>query len=217
MEKIEKMEISAKTVEEAIELALKELVAEREEVAVEVVSQGRPGFFGIGGEDARVRVTRLSPSESLATQSIEVVNHLLSAMKASAVATIRSSGDGEMGPTIDIDGEDSGLLIGKRGETLNAFQFLVNLVLNQKSPGHPLVIIDVEQYKERRSRALQALASRVAERVVSGGRAITLEPMPASERRIIHMALADHPYVTTESTGEGRDRKVTVRLGKGRK
>lgn len=213
---MDKMEISAKTVEEAIELALKELGAGREEVAVEVVSQGRPGFFGIGGEDARVRVTRLSPSESLATQGIEVVNHLLSAMKASAVATIRSSGAGEMGPTIDIDGEDSGLLIGKRGETLNAFQFLVNLVLNQKSPGHPLVIIDVEQYKERRSRALQALASRVAERVVSSGRAITLEPMPASERRIIHMALADHPYVATESTGEGRDRKVTVRLGKGR-
>ena len=213
---MDKMEISAKTVEEAIELALKELGVGREEVAIEVVSQGRPGFFGIGGEDARVRVTRLSPSEGLAAQGIEAVNRLISGMEVSAVATIRSSGDGEMGPTIDIDGEDSGLLIGKRGETLNAFQFVVNLVPNQKSPGHPLVVIDVEQYKERRSRSLQALATRVAERVVSSGRPITLEPMPASERRIIHMALADHPYVSTESTGEGYDRKITIKLGKGR-
>ena len=213
---MDKVEMSAKNVEEAIELALKELDAGREEVAIEVVSQGRPGFFGIGGEDARVRVTRLSASESLASQAIEAVNTVLSALKVSAVATVRSSGDQEIGPTIDIDGEDSGLLIGKRGETLNAFQFLVNLVLNSKSRGHPTVIIDVEQYKERRSQALQTLAGRVAERVVSSGRPVTLEPMPASERRIIHMALANHPYVTTESTGEGQGRKITIRLGKGR-
>ncbi|MDO8749854.1 MAG: RNA-binding cell elongation regulator Jag/EloR [Dehalococcoidia bacterium] len=214
---MDKVEMSAKTLEEAVELALKELDAERAEVAIEVVSQGRPGFFGIGGEDARVRVTRLSPTESLASQAIEAVNTVLSHLEVSAVATVRSSGDAEIGPTIDIDGEDSGLLIGKRGETLNAFQFLVNLVLNQKSRGHLPVIIDVEQYKERRSQALQTLASRVAERVVSSGRSVTLEPMSASERRIIHMALANHPYVTTESTGEGQGRKITVRLGKGQR
>ena len=209
-----RVELSAKNVEEAIELALKELGADREEVAIEVLREGRPGFFGIGGEDARVRVTRLSPSENLASQAIEAVNKVLSHLKVSAVATIRSSGEGETGPIIDIDGEDSGLLIGKRGETLNAFQFLVNLVLNQKSQRHPTVVIDVEQYKERRSRALESLASRVAERVVASGRPITLEPMPAVERRVIHMALANHPYVTTESSGEGQGRKITVRLGK---
>ncbi|MSQ22809.1 MAG: protein jag [Dehalococcoidia bacterium] len=211
-----RVEMSAKNVEEAIELALKELDAEREEVAIEVVSQGRAGFFGIGGENARVRVTRLSASENLASQAIVAVNTVLSVLKVSAVATVRTSGDAEIGPTIDIDGEDSGLLIGKRGETLNAFQFLVNLVLNQKSRGHALVVIDVEQYKERRSQALQTLASRVAERVVSSGRSVTLEPMPAPERKIIHMALANHPYVTTESTGEGQGRKIIIRLGKGR-
>lgn len=212
-----RVEMSAKNVEEAIELALKELDAEREEVAIEVVSQGRAGFFGIGGENARVRVTRLSASENLASQAIVAVNTVLSVLKVSAVATVRTSGDAEIGPTIDIDGEDSGLLIGKRGETLNAFQFLVNLVLNQKSRGHALVVIDVEQYKERRSQALQTLASRVAERVVSSGRSVTLEPMPPSERRIIHMALANHPYVTTESTGDGQSRKITIRLGTGRR
>lgn len=213
---MERMEMSARNVEEAIELALKELDAEREEVAIEVISQGRPGFFGIGGEDARVRVTRLSASGSLASQAIEAVNTVLSHMGVSALATIRTPGDEEVGPTIDIDGEDSGLLIGKRGETVNAFQFVVNLVLNQKSRGHPIVLIDVAQYKERRSQSLQTLASRVAERVVASGRPVTLEPMLASERRIIHMALANHHYVTTESTGEGQNRKVTVRLGTGR-
>ena len=210
---MDKVQISAKTIEEAIELALRELDAEREEVAIEVVNQGRTGLFGIGSEEARVSVVRLSAEEGLASQAIGVVNQLLSAMGASAMATIRSAGDSEIGPSIDIYGEDSGLLIGKRGESLQAFQFIVNLVLNVKSRGHPVVIVDVEQYKERRSRSLEALATRVAERVMSSGRPITLEPMPASERRIIHITLAEHPYVTTESAGDGRERKVTVRLG----
>ena len=206
---MDRVEISAKTVEEAIELALRELDAEREGVAVEVVSQGRAGIFGIGGEQPRIRVTRLSSSEGLASQAIEVVNQLLLDMRASALATIRSSGDDEIGPTIDIQGEDSGLLIGKRGETLQALQFLVNLILARRQ-SHPRVILDVEQYKERRNRSLQALAMRVAERVVASGRPIALEPMPAAERRIIHITLADHPDVTTESAGDGQRRKVTV-------
>ncbi|MFC1935327.1 RNA-binding cell elongation regulator Jag/EloR [Chloroflexota bacterium] len=205
------VEISAKTVEEAVELALRELEAGKEEVAVEVVSQGRPGFFGIGGEQSRVRVTRLRLSEGLASQTIEVVNQLLSAMRVSALVTIRSAGDGEIGPTIDIQGEDSGLLIGKRGETLQSLQFLVNRIL-AKQQSHPRVIIDVEQYRERRNHLLEALAMRTAERVVAGGRPIALEPMPPAERRIIHVTLADNQYVTTESTGDGQRRKVTVML-----
>ena len=207
----EKVKISAKTVEEAVELALRELDAGQEEVAVEVISQGRSGFFGIGGEQASVRVTRLRPSEGLASQTIEVVNQLLSAMRVSALVTIRSAGDSEIGPTIDIQGEDSGLLIGKRGETLQSLQFLVNRIL-AKQQSHPRVIIDVERYKERRNHWLEALAMRVAERVAASGRSFTLEPMPPAERRIIHVALADHLYVTTESTGDGQRRKVTVIL-----
>ena len=207
---MDKIEISAKTVEEALEVALRELDAEREEVAVEVVSQGRTGLFGIGSEQAKVRVVRLSASEGLASQSLEIVNGLLTGMGVSVLATISSSGDDEIGATIDIQGEDSGLLIGKRGETLQAFQFLVNLALNSQVGSHRVVIVDVENYKERRSRSLQALANRVAERVVASGRPVTLEPMPASERRVIHMALSEHALVTTESTGDRQDRKVTV-------
>ena len=150
------IEISARTVEEALELALRELDAGREEVAVEVVNQGRAGFFGIGSEQARVRVTRLSSSEGLASLAIGVVNSLISRMDISVLATIRSSGDDETGPVIDVQGEDSGLLIGKRGETLQAFQFLVNMALNKSMQSHPVVVVDVEKYKERRSKSLEA-------------------------------------------------------------
>jgi spoIIIJ-associated protein len=207
---MDKIEISAKTVEEALEVALRELDAEREEVAVEVVSQGRIGLFGIGSEQAKVRVVRLSASDELSSQALEIVNGLLSGMGVEALSTIRSSGDEEIGPTIDIQGEDSGLLIGKRGETLQALQFLVNLTLNSKIGPHRIVIVDVEKYKERRSHTLEALANRVAERVAASGRSVTLEPMPASERRVIHMALSEHAKVTTESIGDRQDRKVTI-------
>ncbi len=207
--KLERVEISAKTVEEAIEVALKELDAEREEVTIEVLKQGRTGLFGIGAEQARVRVIRLAPTNTLASDAIEVVNKLLASMKVKATASLRTTGDDENGPAIDISGDDSGLLIGKRGETLQAMQFMVNLILGRQG-NHPLVVLDVEEYKERRSRSLQAMASRVAERVAASGRPITLEPMPPSERRIIHMALSNHPGVTTESVGAGAMRKVTV-------
>ncbi|MCL0044148.1 protein jag [Dehalococcoidia bacterium] len=209
------IQISAKTIDEALELALRELDAEREEVAVEIINQGRAGIFGIGAEAARVRVTRLSNGEGLASEALVVVNQLLSRMKSSDIATISSSGTTELGPTIDIRGEDSGLLIGKRGETLHAFQFLVNMFLNKNHQGHPVVTIDVEKYKERRNLSLQTLAKRVAERVMTSGHAVTLEPMFPAERRIIHITLSNHPSISTESTGNGPGRKVTIMLRKG--
>ena len=206
------IQISAATVEEALELALRELDVDREEVAVEVVSQGRPGFFGIGGEQARVSVTRLASAQGLASIALGAINLLILKMGVSVLATIRFSGSEEEGPVIDVQGEDSALLIGKRGETLQAFQYLVNLGLNKIVQSHPVVSIDVENYKERRSKSLEALASRVADKVKNGGKPITLEPMSPAERRVIHMALSDHPSVTTESIGQGPQRQVSVML-----
>ena len=211
MEK-DSIQISPATVEEALELALRELDADREEVAVEVVSQGRPGFFGIGGEQARVRVTRLASAQGLASIALGAINSLILKMGVSVLATIKSSGNEEEGPVIDVQGEDSALLIGKRGETLQAFQYLVNLGLNKAVQSHPVVVIDVEKYKERRAKSLEALASRVADRVKKSGKPITLEPMSPAERRLIHMVLPDHPSVTTESVGHGSQRQVSVML-----
>jgi spoIIIJ-associated protein len=204
-------EVTAKSVEEAIELALKELGARREEVEVEVLSRGKAGFLGIGAEPARVRVRRLTTTESPASLAMEVMKRLLSAAGVTATATLRSAQDPETGgPIIDIGGDDSGLLIGRRGETLRALQFLVNLLVNKQLEKPVRVGVDVEQYRERRYKALKELALRVAERAVASGRAITLEPMPSAERRIVHLALANHPQVTTQSIGFGSSRKVAI-------
>ena len=137
------------------------------------------------------------------------VDNLLRSMKVSATATPRPQQEGEEDTIeLDIEGEDSGLLIGRRGETLRALQFTVNLLVGQSTRGR--VILDVEGYRERRYSSLRTLASRVAERVTSTGRPITLEPMAPNERRVIHMTLADNPRVATESTGMGESRKITV-------
>lgn len=111
---------------------------------------------------------------------------------------------------LDIRGDDLGVLIGRRGETLANIQFLLRLMVNQRMKAWKNVVVDVERYKERRVQQLTQLANRMAEQVATGGRAMSLEPMPANERRIIHIALRDHPAVYTESIGEGERRKVTI-------
>ena len=142
---------------------------------------------------------------------MEVINRLLSLMDADALATIRSSGEGPDNPAvIDIQGEDSGLLIGRRGETLQSLQFVVNLLLGKLLQMWVRVVVDVEQYRERRNQSLRALAMRIAERVTATGKTFTLEPMPPAERRIVHIALADHPDVLTQSVGDGGERKISI-------
>lgn len=111
---------------------------------------------------------------------------------------------------LDIVGNDLGILIGRRGETLTALQYVTRLMVNHKLERWVNVIVDVEEYKNRRERTLQQLATRTAERVAATGRTLALEPMPARERRIIHLTLRDHPEVTTQSVGEGEHRKVTI-------
>lgn len=210
---METREISAKTVEEALEVALRELDASREEVEVKIISQGKAGFLGIGAEPARVSVRRLPPSADAATSAMSVLNKILNGVKTKAVATLRIANDVESGgPVIEIEGEDSGLLIGRRGETLRALQFLVNVIINSNRSEKTRVSLDVEQYRARREKVLREMAIRVGNRVIATRRSITLEPMNAAERRIIHITLSDHSGIVTESIGFGNDRKVTVAL-----
>ena len=157
-------------------------------------------------------MVRLGTTQTLASPAMQVLGRLLSLMGVEAVPTIRSAGGGgDDPPIIDIQGNDSGLLIGRRGETLRALQFVVNLLLSREISGQGHVIIDVEQYRQRRYTSLQQLALRIAERVAATGRPATLEPMPPAERRVIHVALADHPQVLTQSEGEGEERQVSIR------
>jgi spoIIIJ-associated protein len=209
MEK-QSLERTGKTVDEAIELAILELGVGRDEVEVDVVSRGRAGILGIGAEPARVRVSLITGSAAGAGTALGVVNHLLSAMDVDAKPTIRSSGTGPDDPAIiDIQGEDAGLIIGRRGETLRALQYVVNIILNRRDE-HTGIIVDVEQYRERRQRQLRQIATRMAERAVSSGQPVTLDPMTPADRRIVHVTLAEDRGVTTQSSGEGSERRVTI-------
>ena len=207
---MEERVMTGRTVDEAIELALKELDVDRDEAEVEILSRGKAGFLGIGAEPARVKVTKISEGPSAAALAVETVGRILSAAKVNVNRTLRSANDPEVGgPIIDLDGEDSGLLIGRRGQTLQALQFLVNLIV-RKQFEDVRVALDVERYRERRESSLRDMASKVAERVVQTSRSVTLEPMSPADRRIVHTTLTDNPGVTTESTGVGDDRKVTI-------
>jgi spoIIIJ-associated protein len=205
---------TARTVEEAEELALKELGADRSEVEVEVLSRGKSGFLGIGAELARVKVTKISGTSgegNAASLAIEALSKILAAARVNVVNTVRAANDSEAGgPIIDLTGEDSGLLIGRRGQTLQALQFIVSLIVRQKVGEDVRVVLDVERYRQRREASLRDMAAKVAARVVQTGRSITLEPMSAADRRIIHLSLANHQGVTTESVGFGEERKVTI-------
>jgi spoIIIJ-associated protein len=205
---------TARTAEEAEELALKELGADRSEVEVEVLSRGKSGFLGIGAELARVKVTKISGTSgegNAASLAIEALSKILAAARVNVVNTVRAANDSEAGgPIIDLTGEDSGLLIGRRGQTLQALQFIVSLIVRQKVGEDVRVVLDVERYRQRREASLRDMAAKVAARVVQTGRSITLEPMSAADRRIIHLSLANHQGVTTESVGFGEERKVTI-------
>jgi spoIIIJ-associated protein len=205
------LERTGKTVDEAINLALQELGVGRDEVEVDVVSQGRTGILGIGSESARVRVSLISGSPADSGEALAVVTHILETMGVDATPTIRTSGTGPDDPTvIDIQGEDAGLIIGSRGETLRALQYVVNIVLGRREDNSGPVVVDVEQYRDRRQQQIAGLASRMAERAIASGRPVTLEPMSPADRRLVHVALSDDNGVTTESSGDGNDRRVTI-------
>jgi spoIIIJ-associated protein len=139
----------------------------------------------------------------------EVLDYFLATMGVVAETYVRD--DTEDGSLVfEIEGEDAGLLIGRRGETLQALQFLVRMVVSRQLGRKAFVLIDVEDYRQRRADMLQRLARRTAGRVASSGRSSALDPMPPGERRIVHMALASHPRVTTESEGEGNQRRVVI-------
>ncbi len=168
--------------------------------------------MGIGGEEAVVRVTRCQSEEATRVAVVlakEVLEKLLSLMRISG--TVRVSEPARLGAiSLEVTGEDLGILIGRRGNTLACLQYLVFLMVSHQVKARVPVTVDVEGYRERRREALRNLAIRMAERVKETGQSVTMEPMPPGERRIIHLTLRDYPGVTTQSIGEGDNRKVTI-------
>ena len=207
---METLEVTGRSVEEAIEIALERLGADRDQVEIDVVNPGKGGILGFGAEPALIRVSLNASSSNLTAIAQLTVETLIRNMNADAsirVNTAESTDDRES-VQVEISGEDSGLLIGNRGETLKAIQFISSLLIRNKSEGR--VFIDVEGYRDRRNASIKALASKVAQRVISTGKAITLEPMTPNERRVVHMTLSENTSVETESTGGGNDRRVTI-------
>jgi spoIIIJ-associated protein len=189
------VEASGTTVEEAVDKALEELEEARENVAVEVISEGPP---------ASVRVTL---HESHARRSRQVVAELLTRMGIMGQVHIRKVDDPVI---IDVSGENLGLLIGWRGETLRAFQTVTNLILNEGRTDRRRVVVDVERYRNRREETVREMALRLADRVRRSGDRILMDPMQAYERRIVHLTLEHEPGVRTESQGEEPNRRVAI-------
>jgi spoIIIJ-associated protein len=217
------IEVSAPTVEEAIAKGLAELGKAEDEVEIQVLSPGSRGLLGIGAKEALVRLGFVEPEEEEAApfeESVEQIaretlQELLAKMRVKAGVSIRPEEempqDEDAPPFIlDITGDDLGVLIGRRGQTLQALQYITRLIVSREVQHWVNLVVDVEKYKARREKSLRQLAHRTAERVSFDRQPMVLEPMPPNERRIIHMALRDHPIVTTKSIGKGEQRKVTI-------
>ena len=254
------VEKTAKTVEEAVAAALKELNITAEEAVIEVLEEGKKGFFGMFSKDAKVRVTakevvveetvvetaapeaapvvetvvetevkeeapvateervarepkKFVVSDESVAKAREFLQKVFNAMKIDVVMEkFVNKNDGAV--TFKLHGADMGILIGKHGQTLDSLQYLTNLVANKNSAERVRVIIDVEDYRDRRIETLNRLAYRLADKVKRSGERVALEPMNPHERKIIHMALQNDRRVTTLSEGDEPFRHVVIELKK---
>jgi spoIIIJ-associated protein len=180
---------------------------------VEVIKEGKSGILGVGGREAVIRVNPVTLPEKDAVKGVtEILDTLLGLLGVLGKVEVLSD---ELPLALDIKGDDLGILIGRRGQTLASLEYITKLVVVGRLKAWLPLTVDVEGYKKRRHDSLQRLALYLAEQVKSRRCAITMEPMPANERRIVHLTLADDPDVTTQSIGEGDNRKVVILLKQG--
>ena len=229
--------------EEATKIALEDLNANLEEVKIEVVSPGKSGILGLGGEPAIINVsyddkskpkkaTKSKPkakdskkSEKNITReldeideeteklAIDIINYLLSSLKVDVKTFFRDKDDFDTKSLyFEIEGDDSGLIIGRKGETLRSFEFLISFIIKRQLDKRVRVILDVEGYQERRRSNLVSIAESNAKKVIKYGKPIKMDPMSPFDRRIIHLALEKDKKVITESQGSGSRRQVVIKL-----
>lgn len=234
MDRQTSVEIQARSRDEALRLALEQLGTSADNVTIEVLAEIENDFYGDGevllrvtrkGAPARPAAVDAGPRQAVADDLLqeyeqlakEIVTELLQQMNVEAdvvavdnPSVMPVSPDDPTTVFIDIMGRDLGLLIGRRGENLGQFQYIVNLLLNRETDDWVRIILDVEGYRIRREESLIGLAERVGRQVARNRRPISLEPMPPNERRVVHLTLQNQPDVKTESSGEGPLRRVTV-------
>ena len=202
--------VTAKTVDEAVTKALIELETTSDKLEYEVVDKGSAGFLGIGAKPAIIRAKK---KETVADKAIEFLSQIFDAMNLE-VSITAAYNEEEQEISLNLEGEDMGILIGKRGQTLDSLQYLVSLIVNKGTEGYLRVKLDTENYRERRKETLETLAKNIAYKVKRTRRPVSLEPMNPYERRIIHAAVQNDKYVTTRSEGEEPFRHVVIALKK---
>lgn len=207
------IEVSAKTVDDAITEACQKLSVTSDKLEVEVVTEGSSGFLGIGSKQAVIKVKVKEEQPSIEDAAKLFLTDLFRCMNIAVVITTNFN---EQDNTLDIElsGDDMGILIGKRGQTLDSIQYLTSLVVNKDTEEYVRVKVDTENYRERRKETLENLAKNISYKVKRTRRPVSLEPMNPYERRIIHSALQNDKYVTTHSEGDEPFRKVVVTLKK---
>lgn len=202
------IEISAKTVDDAVTEGLIKLGTTSDKIEYEVMEKGSAGFFGLGSKPAKIRIRKKSTVEDHVR---EFLNNVFCAMGMEVEILIRKSED-EKNIDIELKGSDMGVLIGKRGQTLDSLQYLTNLAVGKQVNEYVKVKIDTEDYRKRRRETLENLAKNIAYKVKRTKRPVSLEPMNPFERRIIHSALQGDRYVNTHSEGDEPYRHVVVTL-----
>ena len=202
--------ISAKTVDEALTEASIKFGVPSSELEYEVVEKGSAGFLGIGSKDAVIKVCK---KYSVEENVKEFLKSVFSAMDMPVEIIVKVNEDEKL-VDVELKGEDMGILIGKRGQTLDSLQYLTNLAINKNSENYYKVKVDTEDYRKRRKETLENLAKNIAYKVKRTKRSVDLEPMNPFERRIIHSALQNDKFVTTHSEGEEPYRYVVVTLKK---
>ena len=227
------VEIEGDTIEKAIENALKLLGVEREKITVDILSEGKKGILGFGSQKARILATlrksaidlRASESEpapveeqplvaaeaaAMGQKAKEVLAEILNLMGISAEVELRV-GEKSDETVVEIRTENSGLLIGRKGQTLEALQYLVSRIAGERGGMEgPHIVVDIENYRQRRRKALEDMALRLGEKAKRQRKTVTVDALSAADRRIIHAALQDDPWVTTKSLGQGSYRRLLI-------
>lgn len=200
--------VTAKTVDEAVTKALIELETTSDKLEYEVVDKGSAGFLGIGAKPAIIRAKK---KETVADKAIEFLSQIFDAMNLE-VSITAAYNEEEQELSLNLEGDDMGILIGKRGQTLDSLQYLTSLVVNKGKSDYIRVKLDTEDYRRRRKETLENLARGIAYKVKKTRKSVVLEPMNPYERRIIHSALQGNKFVETVSEGEEPYRHVVVKL-----
>ena len=216
---METFEFEGKTAEEAIENAHRQLNLSEDEMEIEVLEPGSAGIFGlVGGRKARVKVTITKEEPKPAVENngleiaIEALENILSLIPMEGVTVRAQNTDGTI--ALDIEGDKSGLLIGRKGRTLDALQFIVNKIVNKTLQKRTQVVIDSENYRQRRKEFLTQMALKMGDKVKKSRKSVSTNLLNPHERRIVHMALRDDERLETRSRGEGLLKKVVIMPGK---